>query len=371
MKVLTKQEMEDLLIGTEIFGTGGGGPVEWGKELIEEVYKKGKEFRIIEPREVPDEDLVVVISRIGGGVSEEIKQKIAKYEKIRERPTLVAARQLAKYLDEEPAAYIPTEVGAGNTVIPMYVAAMLDKPTVDADCCGNRAKPELGISTTNLKGVPISPIVVVTPFGEIIILRDLIDDHRAEDFCRQIAVYSGGISGMARCPMRGKTLRDATVSGSISLSIRAGKSIREARESGKNPVDAFLKATGSLKIFEGSVKKWERDERGAFMWGTFILDGISEYKGHTLKVWFKNEHLISWLDDEPYVLCPDLILTLDAETGRGMSNWVDLTKYLGKKVVVVGMPAADIWRSDQGIELFGPRHFGYDIDFKQLEEVRK
>jgi DUF917 family protein len=36
-------------------------------------------------------------------------------------------------------------------------------------------------------------------------------------------------------------------------------------------------------------------------------------------------------------------------------------------VVVLGMPCTAKWRTPQGLELVGPRYFGYDIDYVPVE----
>jgi Uncharacterized conserved protein len=43
---------------------------------------------------------------------------------------------------------------------------------------------------------------------------------------------------------------------------------------------------------------------------------------------------------------------------------------IGKEVVLIGLPAADQWRSDMGIELMGPKHFGFDFDFIPIEKLQ-
>ena len=120
MKILSSEDMENLLIGAEIMGCGGGGPVEWAREMINEVFDKGKKFRMIDPQELPDDSLVVITGRVGGGVPEEIKQKVAKLKRIYDKPELVAVKELAEYIGERPYAFLASEIGAGNTTIPMY-----------------------------------------------------------------------------------------------------------------------------------------------------------------------------------------------------------------------------------------------------------
>lgn len=375
MKILTKQNMEDLLTGTQLLGCGGGGEIEWGRQMIDEVHEKGKHFKIIDPKELPDDKFVFIVGTVGGGVSEEIKKKFAAFlekltmaEKVY-KPILVAKEELAKFLGEDAYAYIPSEIGAGNTITPMYVAALEDKPVVDGDNCG-RAKPEIAISTSHVMDVSVTPLVIANPFGDVVILKVAMDDYRAEDICRATAVASGGLCGVARCPAKGRVVKNSIVPNSITKCMKIGEAIREAKETEKDPVQAFIKTAGGYKIFEGKINGWEREERGGFMWGTMIIQGTGDYKEHELKVWYKNEYLVSWIDEKPYVTCPDSICIIEKGKCYGISVWVrDLEGYLGKEVVAVGIKAADLWRTAKGIEIFSPKHFGYDIEYTPLEKL--
>ena len=368
MKTLTSDEVRDLILGAEILGCGGGGSVELALEILKQAEEQGLKLRIAPLNELNEDSLVFIVSRVGGGVEEDIKKRVERYPKKIERPELEAVKELANFLEKEPVAILASETGAGNMLLPLFVAASLDKVTVDGDACG-RAKPEIAISTTHVKGIPIAPLAAVTPFGDVAILKTALNDYTAEDICRQIAVASGGTCGVARCPATPKQLKGGIVEGSISRCIKVGRSIREALKSGRDPIEAFIEATGGKEIFRGVVKSWEREERRAFMWGNVEIEGRGPYDGHRMRIFFKNEFLISWLDERPYVTCPDLICVIDVKTGRGLSNWVDLKDNLGKEVAVVGVASADIWRRPRGIEIFGPKHFDFDIEYVPLERV--
>ena len=367
MLKLDKQQIEDLLVGAKILGTGGGGEIEWVRPLIEEVFDKGKEFVLVDPNEVPDDELVVMAARLGGGITAEEAKMVEGYREVYERPELTAVEELSRYLGKSPYALIPAEIGAGNTLAPMYVAAMLDKVTVDGDACG-RAKPEITISTTNIVGVPTTPLCIVSRYGDIMFLDKAVDDKRVEQICRAVATASGGMVGVCRCPMLGSIMRKAIVPNSISRAILIGRRIREAHEKGKNAVEALVSTVNGFKVFAGRVSAFKREEKGSFMWGYIVIQGKEEYEGQTLKVVFKNEHIISWLNNKPFITCPDLICIVDAKTAFGLSNWKDDFS-AGREVVVIGIPAHPLWRTEKGLKIFGPTHFGYDIPYTPLEEI--
>lgn len=350
-------------------GTGGGGEEEWARPLIREVYKRKKTFTLIDPTELPATETVVIASRIGGGISKEQAARVAKLARTEERPELRAFHYLSEYMGQEPFAILPTELGAGNTLAAMCTAAILDKPALDADCAG-RAKPEVSISTTCVAGIPLTPACLVTNFGDVVYLERTVNDARGEDILRAVTAASGGMAGLCRSPMKGSQVRDAVVCNSISMCINLGRSIRESKKNGINPIDSILRVVDGLKFFEGSVSTFTRDESGGFMRGDFTVSGIGKYSGHTLKVWFKNENLVSWLDGRPFVTCPDSICVVDTKTGLGLSNWGDdFAK--GRKVTAFGVKAHKLFRKARGLERFSPKSFGHDIEYTPIERIIK
>ncbi|MBS7644692.1 MAG: DUF917 domain-containing protein [Candidatus Bathyarchaeia archaeon] len=369
MRVLSEQDLEDLLVGAKILGAGGGGEVEWAKPLIDEAFENGWKFRIIDIAEIPREEMIAIVGAVGGGVEEEIKKKVDGLPRLRERPEISAENLLSNFLKRRPYALVPSEIGPGNIILPLYVAAATERCVVDGDCCG-RAKPEIAISTTNVMKLPITPLAIATQFGDNMILTKTVDDFRAEDICRFMAIASGGLCGVARCPNKARDYEKALVRGSISESIRIGSEVRKALSRGGDPVSALIEASSGYRLFTGEVKFFERQERGGFMWGTVNLKGVGGDEAHTLKIWFKNEYLISWLDGEPFVTCPDTICIVDAEKGYGLSCWGDDFKS-NRRVVVIGRQSHKIWRTEDGVRIFGPRHFGFDIQYKPIEDVVK
>jgi len=57
--------------------------------------------------------------------------------------------------------------------------------------------------------VSVTPLAIANPFGDVMILKAAMDDYRAEDICRSMAVASGGLSGVARCPAKGRGVKNS------------------------------------------------------------------------------------------------------------------------------------------------------------------
>ena len=55
-------------------------------------------------------------------------------------------------------------------------------------------------------------------------------------------------------------------------------------------------------------------------------------------------------------------------TCEGLSNFSG-ANYSGKNVTVFGIKAIEQWRTKKGIEIFGPKHFGFKIDYSPIENM--
>ncbi len=371
IRTLTEQEVIDILVGSSIQSTRNSnseGMIKQARALM----AAGKQFTMISVDDLPDDWMVVAAAGgVGGGGAWEYVVERAKKQKLPavENTRLASAEALAKHMGVKWSAIIRNEA-AGAMMGAFQSAIELGVPIVDA-CLAGRAKPELNLQVSFINDVSGSPAALVTRWGDTIIVDKTVDDFRLEDLARAVAVSSGGGSSIARNPMTGTEVKRGTIRGAVSEAMLFGRTVREARAQGANPVDALIKVANGYKLFQGVVKKAEpRGERG-FNWEDAELEGVGAWKGHTYKIFVKNENIISWLDGKPDVLPPDLIYTLDPKTGDAITSPRMGGYPLGMEVVIVGRAASPMWRTAKGIELFGPRHFGFDLEFVPIEQQIK
>ena len=169
----------------------------------------------------------------------------------------------------------------------------------------------------------------------------------------------------AAFPVTGKQVREAAVLGSISYTERIGRAIREANAAKRDAIAAILEVTNGALIFRGKIVDVQRRTSKGWALGECVLEGMDSDTGARMVVRFQNENLVAIRDDEIIASVPDLITIIDAESGQAIT-----TEYLryGFRVVVLGIPCDPKWRTPAGIELGGPRHFRYDIDYVPLEQ---
>lgn len=361
MKILSMQDVHDMLKGCVILGTGGGGEMSEGLEFIEEAHAAGKAFHLMEVDETPDDALIVTPYYVGA-VSELPEAENKKYEglpKATEQPIMTAVNQIEKLAGKQIYGVIACEAGGANTAVPLYVAAMKNGYLLDADIAG-RAVPEVTNSTYYIQGLPIAPIVASNEFGEVAVYDNIKDDARAEDILRSLAIVSKNSIAVVDHALDMKILRNAIIPGTISKALELGRSFRKAKETGDDISHAIAAAAGGMVVFTGTITEFDWKTEAGFTVGNMYAGGTGKCAGDTLRIWFKNENLMSWLNNDVYVTLPDLICVIDTDQNEPVTN---PNYHKGMNIAVVIYAAPEVFTTECGLEAFGPKRFGFDIEY--------
>jgi len=364
IRKLTRQDAEDLLQGALILGCGGGGDPQEGVDYTNQIYNTGRIFSLAAIEDLPNDALVATVGLVGGGINKEELKQVEAFEKQGDA-VLRAVEELSSYLGKKITAYMPSEPGAGNSFVTMYAAGMNGVVTLDVDTAG-RAKPEIVNSTTSIFDISLTPLAIASEYGDVVILKEAVDERRVEYICRHMARASGGMCAVARCPITVENLKGKFVEGSLALALAAGRSIRES----DTPVAALIKTLHGVPLFDGEIISCSRKEERGFMWGEIELAGYGRFASKTYKLWYKNENLIGWIDGQLDITTPDTIALVDTHTGEGIYNWSDDSLARGRKCTVIGKKADALWFSSRGLKLFGPRYFGFDFDYRPFGQGR-
>jgi DUF917 family protein len=353
------EDVEHLAVGAAVLGTGGGGDPYLGKLMAKQAIVENGEVPLITVESLSDDCLIIPTAIMGAPT--------AMLEKLPNGAEPEAAfRALESFLGKTAFATMSLEAGGLNSCIPIYAAACLGIPLVDADGMG-RAFPEIPMVSFNLQGVQASPMVCCDEKGNEVIFRT-IDNAWVETLSRTVTVAMGLSSIIGLYVMDGKTVKQGAIRGTISLGIEIGQRIAQAKLDNQNPVDAILELTKGFRLFKGKLADVRRDLTTGFVRGKAVFDGIEAYEGHSLNLDFQNENLIANLDGKPCAMVPDLITVLDRETGIPITT--ESLRY-GQRVVIIGMPCDPIWRTEKGLDQVGPRYFKYDVSYVPIEELVK
>ncbi|MCA9877625.1 MAG: DUF917 domain-containing protein [Thermomicrobiales bacterium] len=357
MRLLERQEIEDIARGSAVLGTGGGGDPYLGKLAALRAIERYGPLQLADINELPDDMLVAFPFAIGSPVP--------FLERITMTRELVAAyHAMCRYLGKTIGAVMSSEIGGINSVLPFAVGRELGVPVIDGDTMG-RAYPELQLVTLTLYGHSAAPVAVADEHGNVVVV-DSVDNTWAERLARPAAVEMGAIAGGFGYPVTVADLKEAAILGSVTFAEKLGRAIRLAQQAHEDPIAAVLDTTGGFRLFSGRIVDVARKTQKGWALGETRISGVDDYAGREMVVRFQNEHLVAIENDEFVASVPDLIAILDTERGEPITT--ENLRY-GFRVTVVGIPCDPKWRTAEGIALGGPRHFGYDFDFTPVEQM--
>ncbi len=377
IKVPTKsltnvEEITDFVRGCTFFGTGGGGRPEDGIRLLTNILKKTGFIRWIDVQEIPDEGYAVCPFLMGSiapltnqtieqmkqiGLSEEMKVSVNLLSK--------SVEALQKFTGVTANVIVPIELGGANTPTALAAAMELHLYAVDGDYTG-RAIPEVTQVTPHIYGREPYPMVSWDQWGNICYIEKAVNSSMAERIGKYLSAAAFGIAGQAGYLMPIRDMKNMIISGTLTECFEIGNLIRVERDQGRNPEDAVLRKTNGKIIFTGTVSKKEWMDKDGYYWGYHEITGTRKFEGQKFKIWFKNENHIGWLNEKPYITSPDMIIVVKSSDFEPLYN-PDIQ--VGMEVKVLGIPARKVFLTEKGLELLGPKHFGFDIEYMPFEKM--
>ncbi|MEM3464236.1 MAG: DUF917 domain-containing protein [Candidatus Bathyarchaeia archaeon] len=371
-KILDKDELEYMLLGVGILGTGGGGDPEFfGKPLVEWDLKKGREYRIISPDKVKD-DAFVVCGGYAGSVSayKSIGDMLQKWEK---RYELMEALKITESLFNRKVDHVvPFELGGVNTPVILSLAARVGISTVDGDGLG-RAAPETQMSSFLGHGISLTPMPFVDRDGNVLIVKHSVNPTYPDEIMRLALELNGKIGANNHYPMSGKQLKESVIPNTITFSIKLGEAVANALNAKKDPVEAILEVSKGFKLFTGKVKEMSGMDVKAHYLAKATLEGVGDFTGMTMEITFKNEAMLARINGKPVAIFPDLICMVDPKTGKGLMT---ANLKAGVNMTVIGIPAHERLReclkNRACKEAFSPKRFGVtDVEYEPIEVLVK
>ncbi|MFT4220409.1 MAG: DUF917 domain-containing protein [Microbacterium sp.] len=359
MRLIDEEALNDITFGSTVFGSGGGGDPYIGTLLARDAIRRFGPVPLVDVEEVPDDANVVFIAGMGApGVLVEKLPRAEEYDRVLR---LFEERMGVKY------DYVcPAEAGGLNAVTPFATAAVARIPVIDADGMG-RAFPHLEMVTPTLYGGKGTPMMMVDEHGNDLFMV-CKENSWAEVIARSAAVASGANTAMALYPMTGAQAKAWLVRGVLSASVKLGQAIRQARAEHRSAVRAVIDTQNGILLFEGKIEHIERRNEGGWTFGQSTISGVGADEGRAMILHSQNEHLIAERDGEIVATTPDLIMTLELDSGEPIP--AEEIRY-GFRVAVIGLPCDDRWRTPDGLKLAGPRRFNYDTDFTPVEEFAR
>lgn len=355
MDLIDEKLIDALALGCAVYGAGGGGNVETGSWAAKHAIDTHGPATLVGLGDLADDDLILPLHAIGAPtVSQEMLPSGDEPALIRDEIERVFGRPVA--------ALMAGEIGGANGVRSAGWATALGLPLLDADGMG-RAFPEIDMVAMQLALVHPSVIVVADVQGNVVTCRP-IDGEWAERLARASCVASGSTALMTSYVMTAAQARGAVIEGSVSAALRVG----ELLLSGGCTVRDLCAHLTATALVTGRITELERADAGGWVRGSVVISGTGADRDRLVRLEIQNENLIALEDGRAIATVPDPIVVLDADTARALGT--DNLQF-GQRVSVIAWPCDPLWRTPAGLAKTGPRAFGYDIEYRPIEDLRR
>lgn len=339
------------VVGAAVLGTGGGGDPKIGYLMAKQAIEKYGPVDLIKAEDMKDTDIAGSVSMMGApSVSLEKIPNGAEFE------TVISA--MSEYKNLKLDAIYPIEAGGLNSMIPIVAAATLRLPLLDADCMG-RAFPELQMITQTIFDIPNSPVALCHEKLDSIIVNAK-QPKDMEKYCRALTMSFGGSAMMSECFVDKETFNKFAIKDIITKSYNIGKVIKTS----DNPIDELVSEHGAFHLFDGKITDLLRTYEAGFNKGRILINSFDEED--KFEIYLQNENLVAFKNNDVIAMVPDLICILDYQTKMPITT--EVLKF-GQRISVIAFKCDEKWRMDKGLELVGPRAFGYDFDYVEIEKL--
>ncbi|MFT4464150.1 MAG: DUF917 domain-containing protein [Sodalis sp. (in: enterobacteria)] len=221
-------------------------------------------------------------------------------------------------------------------------------------------QPEELLLATGMIGSPAVMMEKLPNGQESLTACRIIAQHMGRSLSAIYPIETGGINSLL-------PLASACILGLPVMDVDAiGREVQQARAARRNVIDTLTALLHGVVLFRGKANRVNQRSEGGFNHCTACFVGVDNDSGGRFDVLFQNEYLLARRDDRPLCMTPDLIILLDEETGLPILG--ERLCY-GMRVVALGVPAHEKWRTSRGIEVCGPRYFHYQNDYTPVETL--
>lgn len=357
------ESLEDLAAGSVFLGTGGGGDPYISTLLARQIVSRCGPVDLIHPSMLDDDAFVVGIGGIGAP-SVGLELLPASDQCLR------ALNALEEHVGRRLDAVVPVEVGGANSLIPIVAAATKGLPVVDGDGMG-RAFPEAQMTTFSISGVPSTPAVAVDYEGKVATFLQS-SSREFEKAVRHSALSRGGLLIATEHPMSGRRLKETVVAGTMGFAVALGSVLRTGHAGAGGMIEA-LRRIFSTSIYghfsllhSGKIADIATRTVNGYDVGRVTIRSFDESSEMQIDV--RNEFLVATLSNRIVAMVPDLITVTDLDTTAPIN--AERLRY-GQQVSVFGIGCPDHYRTSRALAAVGPRAFGFEFDYRPLEELNE
>jgi len=304
-----ESDLNHILWGSALLGSGGGGAVWAGQTFVDLIAKHKKPVKMLTfPLTGEEKDqLACILCDIGS---------INAFDERQADALLHAYRKLAEHFAHlgPLQTVVPIETGPENTLAPFVVAAEHGLSVLDADGAG-RAVPTLPLSTFSVTGINNwRPVIMSNGNGDIVSVNSHRFDHY-DNLLRSLAHvdHFSDSASLAMWPDRIGALVTGAVPGTITRALNCGRLLEGLREHITERVSQSLDVVNQLNAYligTGTINDVHISDDEGFAFSTVKIE--NQIDGHTLTVLSQNESLLVYNTacPGPVAMAPDSICFL-------------------------------------------------------------
>lgn len=368
---LSPGDLDPLLEGLAILGTGGGGSPSWGKAILEHDLSMGRIPSIIPLQDIDDDATLVSGGMMGSvkvledmGIDRVMEHWEQRFELL--EVTRVMEGILGRSIDH----VVPFEVGGLNTPVILSLGARMGISVIDGDALG-RSAPETQMTSFIGHGVSLTPMPLIDYEGNVVIVQEAPEPAYADQLGRWVVSNGGGMGANNHYPMSGRQAKEAIVPHTISGALELGHAVLRARQQGSDPVAAATEFLGGVILFTGSVARAQEEEKMGFYYTVVDLHGTGPDEGVIARLVIKNETMLLSIGEAIKAIFPDLVCMLEPGTGRGIMS-TELAEDASLSLVGARCHERlrEALRSEVGALAFSPARYGYpELEYQPIEEL--
>ncbi|QNB45035.1 DUF917 family protein [Thermanaerosceptrum fracticalcis] len=319
---ITPEIARAAVYGGAFLGGGGGGSVETGLITALEALKLG-DIKIVPLDCIADDASVITASAVGAPAAQEGYVTAEHCKR--------AMELFQDFFHQEIKGVITNENGGHSTTNGWVLSAITGIPVIDAPCNG-RAHPTGQMGSMGLSMDPsyVSCQVAVGGKEETgkyleMAVRGRLD--AASRLVRRAAVEAGGLVTVLRNCVKAGYLRKNAAPGALKQAIKVGEIFLNNEGDYIKILQGLSRLMPLEVISEGTVRDFKLETRDGFDVGKMMINEI--------EVTFWNEYMTVEKEGERLATFPDLIVTLDLETGKVKTS-AQVAK--GDKLALIKVP---------------------------------
>jgi len=300
---LNRQNLEYILHGSALLGSGGGGEIKAGKQFIQVILKQKHVVNLVNK---PTGGFAFVLADIGAVSAIEASQEKAIYH---------AYDILNNYFKKNRGSctcLFAVETGPENTMAAIVAAAKNKISVFDGDGAG-RAVPQIQLCSYASAGLRPAPAAITNDKSDALIV--FCDSPSGMDsLLRPVtaAPEFGNSASLAMFPATDAQLAKGCVKGSISYSLYTGMLLQGIVRKDKKLIDQSRKKVNGRRgvyLAKGRVVNVTDQVSGAFDIGSVTLKCD---KGEMITIYNQNENLIAFSSrhSQPLAVAPHSICYL-------------------------------------------------------------